>query len=1362
MVVKLKQVKLKSTLSTFLFVIKFIVGDSMKRKGFTLVEMLAVIAILGILVLLVLPNVLKNYRDAKKIAFIDEAKAVYTQATDKYVTEKTKGNKIGLIEKDGTNETHPLALANAEDLSYTIRLDNNGQVTAFKLTNGELCIVGVGDFLGSYAKEDVLDLSDEEAKEKCAVTALNDNQKFILRLQNKTTVKTDHDPKMIYLKYNDGWYSDNNMHRKITNVTIPYKENNYYKGAWATNTIGSKIQAISCNGSIVPGPDGGGIFTGREEKPYVEAISRFEKKYYHVVFTGGESGSLTMEPCYYGASECHLPSNKDSNGYGKDIKKTGYLFTGWKDTKTNKIYADGASLPILTDANENEEEYKAYKFDNAKVCSGEQDIDNKITFTAKWEPITYQVAYNCNGGMGSTATSTHTYDIKKNLTANGCTRSGYKFLGWSGNNMAKLADFSNEDSVINLANTQGAIVTLYAVWKLELTTNKLIVDANGGHGGFEVTQKEKTTVNINVSLDASHRFGSWDASGTCGTFEQKASTTYTFPRGDNTECRLKANWEKYSNILVVDANGGSGDISVSKYGGETQAISVNRCGYTFGGWEKTGDCGTYGSTASTTYTFPYKFGTRCTLKAKWFTYGYTVDACIKENESKTYPTCLSSVTVNRNNDEGCKILSSATNLDAIRWIKSDYSYGNAGNLKAYCPTNCKTLGYAYWGGGDGSTAPTANKAVNGNTCWCGYKTSDVSCGITWIKSDYSYSRYSETASYCPKNCAALKYQYWGGSSSNAAPVIAGKSSGNTCWCGYSSTDVSCGINWVKSDYSYSRYSETASYCPTNCKTLGYQYWGGSSESTQPASPGKSNGNRCWCGYGINTKTCGVVWVKSDYSYSRYSETASHCPNNCAALKYEYWGGSSSSTPPEKAGQSLGNTCWCGYKGSDVSCGITWIKSDYSYSRYSETASNCPNNCAALKYEYWGGSSSSTPPVTAGKSNGNTCWCGYNSAENRTDITWVKSDYSYLRYSVTASNCPTNCKTLGYKYWGGSSENQAPLVPGKSNGNRCWCGIDTVVDTRNLTWIRSDYTYGNYSNAATHCPTNCKTLGYQYWGSNNSNTSHPTKVGVSEGTNCWCAYNTSENRTNISWIKSDYSYLRYSETASHCPNNCKTLGYDYWGGTSENAAPIVPSKSNGTRCWCGYNTVAENKNLTWVRSDYTYGNYSNAATYCPNNCKTLGYQYWGSNNSDTSHPTILNRSNGKNCWCAYNTSENRTDLTWVRSDYSYSRYSETASHCPTNCKTLGYQYWGGSMENKAPIVPGKSNGNWCWCSYNKSEDRTDITWIRSDYSYSRYSETASHCPTNCKTLGYKYWGGSNASTAPLVPGKSNGNWCWCGK
>ena len=176
----------------------------MKHKGFTLVEMMAVIAVLALLVVLVLPNVLKSYRDAKKVSFINEAKTIYKASTDKYVSEKTKGKKIGLIQKEKDSVVNELALNEASDLSYTIRLDSDGRVTAFKLSNSEYCIVGVGDFLGTYEKEDVIELSDEERAHECNVTSMQDNQKFILRLQNKETIKKDYNYKILYLKYKNG------------------------------------------------------------------------------------------------------------------------------------------------------------------------------------------------------------------------------------------------------------------------------------------------------------------------------------------------------------------------------------------------------------------------------------------------------------------------------------------------------------------------------------------------------------------------------------------------------------------------------------------------------------------------------------------------------------------------------------------------------------------------------------------------------------------------------------------------------------------------------------------------------------------------------------------------------------------------------------------------------------------------------------------------------------------------------------------------------------------------------------------------------------------------------------------------------
>ena len=461
----------------------------MKNKGFTLVEMMAVIAVIGLLVVLVLPNVLKSYRDAKKVSFINEAKIVYKASTDKYVSEKTKGKKIGLIQKEADNTSNELALNEASDLNYTIRLDSEGRVTAFKLSNSEFCIVGVGDFLGTYSKEDVIELSDEEKAKACEVGKLQDNQKFILRLQNKETVKDDYNPKIIYLKYNVGWFNDNNLHNEIDSVTKPYRENYYYEGAWATNTINSSIQAISCDGSITQGPNGGGIFTGKEEKPYVEAFSKFTKKYYQVAFVGGENSSGTIETikCDYGSSECKLPSNVDANGYGTNINKTGYLFLGWKSG--SNTYTDGQSLPVLTDANE--DSYPFYKFDNAKVCSGTQNVENTLTFTAEWDPIKYKVQYNCNNGSGTMASTDHVYDAEKNLRKNTCTRTGYTFLGWSRDQSATTATYSDEARVKNLTTVNNDVIALYAIWQANVYT--LTLNKNSGSGGNDAIYEKYNT-----------------------------------------------------------------------------------------------------------------------------------------------------------------------------------------------------------------------------------------------------------------------------------------------------------------------------------------------------------------------------------------------------------------------------------------------------------------------------------------------------------------------------------------------------------------------------------------------------------------------------------------------------------------------------------------------------------------------------------------------------------------------------------------------------------------------------------------------------------------------------------------------------
>ena len=80
--------------------------------------------------------------------------------------------------------------------------------------------------------------------------------------------------------------------------------------------------------------------------------------------------------------------------------------------------------------------------------------------------ITYTVAYDKNGtgATGTTANSTHEYDVAKTLTQNGYTWGGHVFNGWNSKADGTGTNYTDKQSVTNLTSTNGATVTLYAKW----------------------------------------------------------------------------------------------------------------------------------------------------------------------------------------------------------------------------------------------------------------------------------------------------------------------------------------------------------------------------------------------------------------------------------------------------------------------------------------------------------------------------------------------------------------------------------------------------------------------------------------------------------------------------------------------------------------------------------------------------------------------------------------------------------------------------------------------------------------------------------------------------------------------------------
>ena len=129
----------------------------MNKKGFTLVELLAVIAILAILVIIALPNVLKMYNDSKKNAFMTEAQNLAKEVSSKYISESMKGNKVTVI----SNKRNPLDMTGRE-LEYNFELDSQGKIKNMIVSNGTYCISTNKD----YTKITRDDISDKCSYEK--------------------------------------------------------------------------------------------------------------------------------------------------------------------------------------------------------------------------------------------------------------------------------------------------------------------------------------------------------------------------------------------------------------------------------------------------------------------------------------------------------------------------------------------------------------------------------------------------------------------------------------------------------------------------------------------------------------------------------------------------------------------------------------------------------------------------------------------------------------------------------------------------------------------------------------------------------------------------------------------------------------------------------------------------------------------------------------------------------------------------------------------------------------------------------------------------------------------------------------------
>jgi uncharacterized repeat protein (TIGR02543 family) len=175
--------------------------------------------------------------------------------------------------------------------------------------------------------------------------------------------------------------------------------------------------------------------------------------------------------------------------------KTGYKFVSWTDSNGNVVGSDESYIPVRASSDE---------------------LYTSEVYTANFEPIEYTIVFDKNAtpATGETASMTCKYNTKYNLSANGFERPGYDFVGWSMSKTATSAQYIDKQEIINLASSDGAVVTLYAVWAEndDVVYNYLLDDPTAGVLSIAAESVEPVTgktVGSTLTLNAGYKFLGW-------------------------------------------------------------------------------------------------------------------------------------------------------------------------------------------------------------------------------------------------------------------------------------------------------------------------------------------------------------------------------------------------------------------------------------------------------------------------------------------------------------------------------------------------------------------------------------------------------------------------------------------------------------------------------------------------------------------------------------------------------------------------------------------------------------------------------------------------------------------------------------
>ncbi len=307
------------------------------------------------------------------------------------------------------------------------------------------------------------------------------------------------------------------------------------------------------------------------------------------------TGTMTNQAFTYDASQ-----NLTTNGFIRPY----YNFAGWATQRGGEaVYKNGENISNLTAVNGDE-----------------------ITLYAVWEPVTYTITYNANGGAHQNRTE---YTTEDTFTLSDAVRTGYTFDGWynnaectgkaiteitlgSGGNINLYAKYiANTDTAYKVEHYQEQLDGSFVLTdtdNLKGTTDSSVTPATNNYIGFAAPNTKSVTVKADGSLVVEYRY-------------TRNSYTITF-----------------------DAAGGTVTPTTitAKYGASVTLPTPTKDGYGFDGWYN----------GSTIYNSATMGANNITLTAKWIAgkYSYTVNHYQQNVDGNGY-TLVKTISASASMDE---------------------------------------------------------------------------------------------------------------------------------------------------------------------------------------------------------------------------------------------------------------------------------------------------------------------------------------------------------------------------------------------------------------------------------------------------------------------------------------------------------------------------------------------------------------------------------------------------------------------------------------------------------------------------------------------------------------------------------------